>query len=184
MAQKKDAALPSQGNDNPAPAGANPYDLQTRIQQAYLDHLQALQKVGWNLQKRQGQALAACSEQLRSDLKGVNLADAQQSYVKSVQEASGQGDATRATEAGRELLGVVQEAQATAQKSYENATRQYAETVKQAWDDAQKQLRDQHLAYSRALQDAWEQANQGDPDPQTLVLLSQSLLAAALTAPR
>jgi transcriptional regulator with AAA-type ATPase domain len=184
MAQKKDAAPQPQGKSEQAAAGTEgPGNLQARIQQAYLDHLQALQNLSWDLQKRQGEALARCTEQLRSELKGVSLADAQRSYVQTVQEASGRGDATRATEAGRELMGVVQEAQTTAQRSYENATRQYAETVKQAWDDAQRQLRDQYLAYSRALQDAWAQANQGDPDPQTLVLLSQSLLAAALTAP-
>jgi hypothetical protein len=182
MASKQGSA-PETTNPSTAAAGPRAESVQARIQRAFLDHLQALQNLGWNLHKRQGEALTHYAEQLRSDLQGVSLADAYQNYYKSLQEAASQHDQAQATEAGRELLGVVQEAQTVAQRSYENAARQYTETVKQAWDDALGQLRDQHLAYSRILNDIWARVNQGEPDPQTLVLLSQSLLAAALTAP-
>jgi hypothetical protein len=186
--QQKNAPEPK---DDPAPAsgapasGTRPESVQVRLQQAYLDHLQALQNLGSNLQKQQSEALLRYHEQLRSDLQEVSLADAYQRYLQSLREAEGQDDQKpRAEAAGRDLLGAVQEAQASAQRSYENAGRQYMEMLKQAWDDAQGQLKEQYLAYSRILHDVWSRVNnQGDPDPQTLVLLSQSLLAAALTAP-
>lgn len=181
MAPKQDPA--PEPRNPPTAAGSRAESVQALIQKAYLDHLQALQNLSWNLQKRQGEALARYNEQLRTDLQGVNLADVYQTHLKSLQEAASQNDQTRATAAGSELIGAVQEAQATVQRSQENAARQYMETAKQALDDAQGELRDQHLAYSRVLSDAWARTNQGDPDPRTLVLLSQSLLAAALTAP-
>lgn len=178
MASKQDPA-PKPQNELAAAGGPRAESVQALIQKAYLDHLQALQNLSWNLQKRQGEALARCTEQIRTDLQGVNLGSAYQSY----QEASSQSDPARAAEAGRELKGALQEAQATVQRSHEGASRQYAETAKHAWDDAQGEWRDQHLAYSRVLYDIWARINQGDPDPRTLALLGQSLLAAALTAP-
>ncbi|HYO16628.1 MAG TPA: hypothetical protein VE685_25805 [Thermoanaerobaculia bacterium] len=156
--------------------------IQVRLQQAYLDHLHTLQNLSASLQKRQSEALARSCEQLRSELQGVSLADAYQRYQQALREA--EGDQRSAAEtAGRDLLSAIQEAQGHVQRSQESAGRQYAEALQQAWDEAQGQLRDQHLAYSRILHDIWARVNQGDPDPGTLVLLSQSLMAAALTAP-
>jgi hypothetical protein len=172
-----------------AESGTRTESVQLRLQQAYLDHLQALQNLSSNLQKRQSEALAHYCEQLRSDLQEVSLDDAYQRYLQSLREAEAEGRSDQAPAAegaeaaGRDLISAVQEAQAKAQRAYESAGRRHAEMLKQAWDDAQEQLRDQYLAYSRILQDVWARINQGDPDPRTLVLLSQSLMAAALTAP-
>jgi hypothetical protein len=180
--QQKSAPEPK---EEPAAAGGPRTDsVHLRLQQAYLDHLQALQTVSASLQKRQSEALVRSCDQLRSDLRELSLADAYQRYVQSLRESEGQSERAPAAEAaGRDLLGAVQEAQEKAQRLYESAGRQYTEMVKQAWDDAQGQLRDQYLAYSRILHDVWSRVNQGEPDPQTLVLLGQSLIAAALTAP-
>lgn len=175
-AQQEHASEPKQESRNES--------IQIRLQQAYLDHLQALQNLSSNLQKRQSEALTRYCEQLRADLSGVSLADVYQRYLQSLREAEGQSDQRSAAEAaGRDLMSAVQEAQGNVQHSQESAGREYAEALQQAWNDTQEQLRDQHLAYSRILHDIWARVNQGDPDPQTLVLLSQSLMAAALTAP-
>ena len=174
-------------DESTATSGTRTESVQVRLQQAYLDHLQALQNLSSNLQKRQSEALTRCCEQLRSDLQGVSLADAYQHYLQALREAAAQSDQTSAPEgaeaAGRDLMNAVQEAQANVRRSHENASRQYAETLQQAWDETQEQLRDQYLAYSRILHDIWARVNQGDPDPRMLVLLSQGLMAAALTAP-
>src|SRR6185295_10134503 len=110
MAPKQDTA-PEPKNDSTVAGGSRAESVQVRIQQAYQDHLQALQNLSWNLQKRQGEALASYAEQLRSDLQGVNLTEVYQNYLKALQEAANQDDQTRVTEAGRELMGTVQEAQ-------------------------------------------------------------------------
>ncbi len=158
-------------------------NFQKRFNQSYLDYVTGLQSVYLNTQRRFGEAYGNYAEQLAQELRKALPVDAYRRYVQALQAAAGQSDAqTRIAEATREYVGVLQEANVSIQRSYEEGVRWLVETLQEAWKDTQTQVKDQHRGYAQSLQDTWSQASSDTMDAHTLAAIGRTIMAAALTA--